>query len=133
MRAARHGCTNSKFLIINSSGTQVARGPVARAQMLDAHHPRRTRRVHELIAADRDRDVRRTRIGGREEQDVAGREILSRDRFPHPILFADLARQRQPVLREDVLREAAAVEAAGSVPPFRYGAPRNESAVPTSA
>ena len=47
---------------------RIPRRPVARAEMLDAHDAGRARRVHELIAADRDRHVRRSRIGRREEQ-----------------------------------------------------------------
>src|SRR5438105_4159359 len=103
---------NSKFLIRNSLGAEVAWRPVARAEMLDAHDARRAGRVHELVAADRDADVRRSRIGRREEDDVSRDETIGLHRFPYTILIAHLARQADAVLREDVLREAAAVEPA---------------------
>ena len=65
---------------------------------------------------------------------VAGRDLVRLHRLPHPELLLHVARQRDAVLREDVLREAAAVEAvADPSPPFRYGLPRSASAVPVSA
>ena len=81
--------------------------------MLNAHDAGRARRVDELVAADRDCDVRRFGTGRREEDDIARREVLRLHRFPDPKLLAYRARQRHAVLREDVLGEAAAVEALG--------------------
>ena len=71
-----------------------------------------TRRVHELVPADRDRHVRGPGLGRRKEDDVARRQIPRLpDRFSHPILLADLAREREAMLGEDVLSKPAAVEA----------------------
>jgi hypothetical protein len=68
--------------------------------------------MHESVAAERDGDVRRARRGRREKQEVAGREIRGRiDRRADAELAVYVARERQAVFREDVLREAAAVEA----------------------
>src|SRR5437762_12837384 len=81
--------------------------------MFHADDAARTRGVDELVAADRDAHMRRPWIRRREEQDVARREILGPHRIPRTKLIAHVARQRDAVLREDVLREAAAVEAGG--------------------
>src|SRR5262249_42518971 len=83
--------------------------------MFDAHDAGAARRVDELVAADSNRHMRRTRIGGREEDHVAGDEIAGLHRLSNPELIADLARQRHAVLREDVLREAAAIESAARI------------------
>ena len=110
---------NSKFRILNSrgAGAEEARRPVARADALDAHHARRARRVDELVAADRDRDVR-WRPGAVVVKKIRspGASSSGFTDLPDSKLIAHLARQRHAVLREDVLREAAAVE------PGRVGA-----------
>jgi len=55
----------------------------------------------------------RATVPGRlcEDRMSARREISSLTDFPHPILFADFARPATARLREDVLRQTAAVEA----------------------
>ncbi len=50
-----------QFIQFDAPCAEEARRPVARAEALDAHDAGRARRVDELIAADRDRDVRRPR------------------------------------------------------------------------
>ena len=97
----------------DAAGAEEPRRPVARAEALDAHHAGRARRVHELVAADRDRR-RATRPGAVVVKNTRspGASSLRLDRFPDPKLLPHLARQRDAVLREHVLREAAAVEAA---------------------
>ena len=69
--------------------------PVRRAQPLDAHHAGRTRRVDELVAAERDPHVRRRRRGRREEHEVARLRSSARiDGRPAPNCIADFTRQR---------------------------------------
>ena len=78
--------------------------------MLDAHDAGGARRVHELVAPNRDGDVRWPRIGRREEEHVARREFLGVHRFAHLELRAYVAREADAVLCEHVLREPAAIE-----------------------
>ena len=67
--------------------------------------------MDELIAANEDAHVRRAAGDGVEEHEVARFQIVLFD-FPAGLeLLLDLARQRDAVLREHPLREAAAVEA----------------------
>jgi hypothetical protein len=66
--------------------------------------------VDELIAGDEDADVRGAPRHGVKEHQVAGLQIVERDLFSDFELLVHLARQRHGVLREDPLREAAAIE-----------------------
>ena len=66
--------------------------------------------MHERVAAKRDRDVRRSGRDGAEEDQIAGRDVRRVHRLPYCKLILHVARQRDPVLSEDVLREAAAIE-----------------------
>ena len=95
--------------------------------MLDPHHPALTRRVHELVAADGDADVRCAR-GRRFEKNTRspGLKLVVRDRTPLTGLIRDFARHPDAVLREDVSDEAAAVEArrVGAAVPVRRTAQR---------
>ena len=72
--------------------------------------------MNELIAADHDCDMRRVAIGGREEHEIAGQQIFRVDLLTLPKLLTHFPRQGDPILTEDVLSEAAAVE------PGRVGA-----------
>jgi hypothetical protein len=69
--------------------------------------------VDELIAADRDADVGGSGRDRGEEDEIAHRKVARLDLLPQSSLLLDVARQRDAVLREDILREAAAVETAG--------------------
>ena len=76
--------------------------------------------MDELVPADRYRHVRRSPRHGCKEQQIARNQRFARlDRCSQLELIANLPWQRQAVPGVDVLREAAAVEALGSVPPFR--------------
>jgi hypothetical protein len=67
--------------------------------------------VDELIAADHDPDMRGARRDCREEDEVARLEGDRRNRAAHLELLSHLTRQGHAVLPEDVLNEAAAIEA----------------------
>src|ERR1700681_4614155 len=105
----------------DAPGADKTRRPVARAEALDADDAGRTRRVNEFVAANRDPDVRGARIGRREENQIARLEILRPDLASSPELLPDPPRERDAVLPEDVPREAAAVEATGTVAAFAVG------------
>jgi hypothetical protein len=66
--------------------------------------------VHELIAVDDQPHVRRAAGNGLKKNKITGMELVEIDFFPHAELVANLARQPEPELCEDVLDEAAAVE-----------------------
>ncbi len=71
-----------------------------RGQVLDAHLAALARRVDELVAADRDTDVRRTRRNRRKEHEVAG---LQTDRPGRPVPHG-IARQRSATATAHVAR-----------------------------
>jgi hypothetical protein len=79
--------------------------------------------VHELIAVDEDADVRRAARHSVEEHEIARLQIVLRDLRSDLELLLDLARQREPDLREHPLREAAAVEALGIAAAVAVGRP----------
>ena len=66
--------------------------------------------MDELIVGDEDADVRRATRFGLEEDEIAGLQIALLDLLADLELLRGLARQRDAVLREHPLREAAAVE-----------------------
>ena len=78
--------------------------------MFDANDAARTRRMHEIIGTNRDRDVRRAPGDRREEHQIARRDVISANRRPQRELIANLSREGHAVLSEYVLRESAAVE-----------------------
>jgi hypothetical protein len=67
--------------------------------------------MNELVAADGDGDVRRPRRADREKQKIARFDVVRVDGSALGELIADRAREGKPVLPEDVLCKAAAVEA----------------------
>lgn len=67
--------------------------------------------MDELIAPQRNADMRRSRADGLEEQQVAWLHLAARNSGSQLILVAHLARQPLSVLGEDILHEATAVEA----------------------
>jgi len=69
--------------------------------------------MDELVAADGNRHMRRARFGRGEKQEIAGFDAAGSDTRSHLELIADRSWQADTVLREHVLREAAAVEAVG--------------------
>ena len=79
--------------------------------------------MHEGVAAERNPDVRRAWRDRAEEEQVAHRDVLGLHRFPFPVLLLHIARQGDAVLPEDVLREAAAIEAVGIAPAVAIGSP----------
>jgi hypothetical protein len=84
--------------------------PVLLTQALDAYDTSFARRVHELIAADDDADVRRTRRDRRKKHQVAWLQPIAIDALADPELIADLPRHRDAVLLVDVTHESTAVE-----------------------
>src|ERR1700676_4416463 len=105
----------------DAPGADKTRRPVARAEALDADDAGRARCVYEFVAANRDPDVRGARLGRREENQIARLEILGPEFFSNPELLPDPPREGDAVLREDVSREAAAVEATGTVAAVAVG------------
>jgi len=69
--------------------------------------------VDELIVVDDDADVGRSFGDRLKENKIPDPDIFQLDLLADPKLLARFARQRDTVLREHVLREAAAVETAG--------------------
>jgi hypothetical protein len=69
--------------------------------------------VDELVAADRDADVRCPAAHRVEEHQIARLEIIGLDLFTFIPLMLHVARQRRAVLREDPLHEAAAIKSVG--------------------
>jgi hypothetical protein len=67
--------------------------------------------VDELVAAERNRHMSRPRGDRTEEEQISARETVRRDRLARFELFDDGSREGDSVLSENVLREAAAVEA----------------------
>src|SRR2546423_13173875 len=66
--------------------------------------------MDELIAANRDADVRRTAALRFEEQQVSGLHVTEIDLLTRVVLPAHLARQADAILREDPLHKPAAIE-----------------------
>src|SRR4051794_4263694 len=84
--------------------------------MLDTDHAGGARRVDELVAAERDRNMSGPGRDGTEEEEISRGDSARRDRLSGVELIGNRAWQDDPVSREHVLREPAAVE------PRRVGA-----------
>ncbi len=83
--------------------------------------------MHELAAADRKADVRRTRGNGREEDQVTRFDLVRVDGRAGAKLIDDQAWNLDSVLGEDVLHEAATVEPRwGGAPVAIRGATQRE-------
>ena len=80
-------------------------------EAFDAHDAAFARRVDELIAADHDADVRRTRRDRTEKHQVAWLQPIAVDVLADAELIADLPRHRHTVLFVDVADKPAAIEA----------------------
>ncbi len=78
--------------------------------MFDANDAARTRRMHEVVGTNHDRDVRRALGDCREEHQITRGDVISVNRCPQRELIANLSREGHTVLSEYVLRESAAVE-----------------------
>src|SRR5262249_3708955 len=72
----------------------------------------RTRRVDELIVGDEDADVRRASRLRVEEHQVARFQLVLLDLLADFELLLDVPWERDAILREDPLREPAAIEPA---------------------
>lgn len=90
--------------------------------MFDPHNPSRAWRVDEPVVVDDDADVGRSFGDGLKEDEIPDPDIFQLDLLAYPKLLARFTRQRDAVLREHVLREAAAVETVGirSAVPVRH-------------
>lgn len=84
--------------------------------MLDPHDAFRARRVDEALGVERNRDVRRAGSHRREEEEIAGEELVPFDRRAFGVLLAGFPRQRHAVPRKHPLSEPAAVESIGRRP-----------------
>src|SRR5687767_5095285 len=93
----------------------ISRTPVRGAERFDADNSGRIRRMHEAVGTNRDGNVRRTItvLLGVEENQIARLDVGRADRVADFVLLLDDTRNGNAVLREDVLHETAAVEAAG--------------------
>jgi hypothetical protein len=78
---------------------------------LDADLAAPARRVDELVAAERDPDVRRAARDGAEEDQIARMQIRTAHLASNSILLGDRPRNGEAVLFEHVLDQTAAVEA----------------------
>ena len=102
-------------------------------ELLDAHLSALTRRVDELVAADRDADVRRAR-GATVEKNTRSpgcRLVVPGPARPCTVLLGD--RRAAPGRRAARTRtptKPLQSKPDGSVPPFRYGAPRKRERGP---
>jgi hypothetical protein len=99
-------------LLADPPRSDEAGSPVASAHPLHPHFPARAGRMDELVPPDGNSDVGRTGRDRREEHEVARRDAAGLDPLAQPVDLAHRARQRHAVLTEDILHEAAAVEAA---------------------
>ena len=97
----------------DAAGAQVTRRPVARAQVARRGRRRSSSARGRTVAADGDRHVRRARLGRVKNSRSPGARSSALTELPTRYCSRTVARQRHAVLREDVLREAAAVEAVG--------------------
>ena len=97
--------------------------------------PRRTRRVDELVAADRDRRrATAPRSVVEKNSEIARRELLRlRPIFPLEIVRGRRAAALMPYCANTYCVKPLQSKPLGSAPPLRYGAPRSASAVPASA
>jgi hypothetical protein len=66
--------------------------------------------MDELIATERDADVRRPPADRLKEHQIARAHLIAIDRRSRSVLVLDLARQSMPVLGEHITDESAAVE-----------------------
>jgi hypothetical protein len=85
--------------------------PIGGIETLDAHDPLGRRCVHKRRVVEGDGHVRGPAARRAEEDQVAWRHVVLANRFTEAKLVADLSWKRDAVLPEDVLREAAAIEA----------------------
>ena len=75
--------------------------------------------MDELVAADRQPDVRRAAADGFEEHQIAGSHVVAIDRVPDLELLADLARQPVPVCANTYCTNPLQSKPDGSLPPLR--------------
>jgi hypothetical protein len=85
--------------------------------------------MDELVGVDRDPHMCGARPGRLKEQEVTWRELSALDCRACLELVVDAARKRDPYRAKTYWVKPLQSKPRGSPPPFRYGAPRNESAV----
>jgi hypothetical protein len=68
--------------------------------------------MDELACSQRDAHVRRPSTDGLEEHEIPRLNIVTIELFSLVVLLARFAREARPVLREDPLHEATAIEPA---------------------